>query len=64
VTRVTAIIGAVFVFAVVFFVLDFFVGRFDGNNWIIGTGMAISAVLAFVAAATSYRATMKRATPH
>ena len=62
--RVTAILGAVFVFAVVFLFLDFLVTRFEGNNWIIATGMAISAVLASIAATSSYRATMRRDKPH
>jgi uncharacterized membrane protein len=62
VTHATAIIGAAFIFVIVFFLLGLVVTRaFDGQDRIMLPGMVIVFIVAFVAAASSYRATIKRA---
>ncbi len=59
--RATAIIGALFVFIVVFFVADFFVAGIGESfpDWALIAGMMGAAAVAFIAAASSYRASLR-----
>jgi amino acid transporter len=61
VTHATAIIGAIFIFVVVFLFFDFIATRFEGKEWLLLLATVVAALVAFAAAASSYRATIKRA---
>jgi len=61
VVRTTAIVGAIFVFAVVFFMLGFVVNRmFDDQDTALAGGFIAVLLIALVAGISSYRATMKK----
>ncbi len=56
-----AVVGAVLVFGIVFMVFDFFAMRMTEGappRFVYGA-MAIAALIAFIAAASSYRASMR-----
>lgn len=66
VTRITAILGATFIFVVVFLVVDFFAMRMvDGlPDAVVVLAIVLSAIIALVPALSSYRSTIRRARNH
>jgi hypothetical protein len=58
--RVTAIVGAVFIFFVVYILVGFFAIRMFEGSRLEWAGVAITVVVASLAALGSYKASMRR----